>query len=168
MLLPGIAAELLVRKAADQEVRQQASRSGDPEDGGKITTIDRDNTAWLKWIVGEHGWPGVDLVGEEGADAAWLLAQHADQDLAFQQRALDLVAHAALAGQVPVHHYAYLLDRCRVGEGRRQLYGTQYHDNGTGTAIKAYPIEDPERLAERRTALGLEPQAAYERKVLPH
>jgi hypothetical protein len=34
------------------------------------------------------------LVGEDGAHAAWLLAQHADRDPAFQRRCLDLLTQA--------------------------------------------------------------------------
>ncbi|MEU2930555.1 DUF6624 domain-containing protein [Streptomyces sp. NPDC007251] len=158
-LLPGLAAELLTRKRADQEAWHRFARSKEHEDALSGSAIDRDNTAWLKMVVGQHGWPGVDLVGEEGADAAWLIAQHADHDAAFQRRALELVTHAALAGLVPAILYVYLTDRVRVAQGRPQLYGTQYHDDGTGTGIMAYPIEDPKRLDERRTALGLEPHA---------
>lgn len=163
MLLPDVAAELLARKHADQEARQRAARSQEHEDDLSIKAIDRDNTAWLKMVVAQHGWPGVDLVGEEGTDAAWLIAQHAGHDAAFQRRALELVTHAALAGQVPAVHYVYLTDRVRVAEGRPQLYGTQYQDEGTG--ITAYLTEDPQRLDERRSAFGLEPHAEYERRM---
>nr|WP_107304219.1 DUF6624 domain-containing protein [Streptomyces sp. FXJ1.172]WEO92689.1 hypothetical protein A6P39_000250 [Streptomyces sp. FXJ1.172] len=78
---------------------------------------------------------------------------------------MELVTHAALAGQVPAIHYVYLTDRVRVAEGRPQLYGTQYQDDGTGTGIKAYLIEDPQRLNERRAAFGLKPHAEYERRM---
>lgn len=164
MLLPDIAAELLKRKDADQEARLRTAKSNEHEDGLKVQTVDRDNTAWLKMVVGEHGWPGVDLVGEEGADAAWLLAQHADHDPMFQRRALELITHAALAGQVRPAHYAFLVDRVRVADARPQVYGTQYHDDGTGTGTKAYLIEHPERLDARRQDLGLEPHVEYDRQ----
>ena len=45
--------------------------------------IDVANTDRLRAITAEHGWPGRALVGEEGAEAAWLIAQHADQQLDF-------------------------------------------------------------------------------------
>ena len=35
----------------------------------------------LKEVVEEHGWPTHDLVGEDAASAAWLVAQHADFDV---------------------------------------------------------------------------------------
>ncbi|WEO92690.1 hypothetical protein A6P39_000255 [Streptomyces sp. FXJ1.172] len=52
MLLPDIAAELLTRKRADQEARQRAARSKEREDGLSVKATDRDNTAWLKMVVG--------------------------------------------------------------------------------------------------------------------
>ncbi|WEP00775.1 NUDIX hydrolase (plasmid) [Streptomyces sp. FXJ1.172] len=163
MLLPEIAAELLKRRDADQEARKCAERSKEHEDGLSIQTIDRDNTAWLKVVISEHGWPGITLVGEDGADAARLLAQHADQDLAFQKKALELLRLAVAAGQAPARHSAYLIDRVRVAEGKRQLYGTQYHGVGAGAAL--YAVEDPERLDERRDYVGLEPHADYDRRM---
>jgi hypothetical protein len=56
-----------------------------------VATVDADNLAWLKEVVAEVGWPGQSMVGEDGAHAAWLLAQHADQDPAFQRRCLELL-----------------------------------------------------------------------------
>jgi hypothetical protein len=52
---------------------------------------DRARTERLKWIIAQYGWPTFDLVGEDGADAAWLIAQHSDLDPEFQQEALNLI-----------------------------------------------------------------------------
>ena len=50
-----------------------------------LSAVDAVHTARLKAIVAAHGWPTVAQVGQDGADAAWLLAQHADKDPAFQR-----------------------------------------------------------------------------------
>jgi hypothetical protein len=72
-------AELLHRSEQDQAVRCM------PEpDWEIVATVGADNLAWLKEVLAEVGWPGQSMVGEDGAHAAWLLAQHADQDPAFQ------------------------------------------------------------------------------------
>jgi hypothetical protein len=55
-----------------------------------VAPVDRDNTARLREIVGQHVWPDHRLVGEAGAHAAWLLAQHAPPDL--QEQWLGLIA----------------------------------------------------------------------------
>ncbi|MFB6483713.1 DUF6624 domain-containing protein [Streptomyces virginiae] len=156
-------AEALNRRAGrDQEARRAAQETGL---AGDLLSIDADNTAWLKGIVAEHGWPGVDLVGEEGAEMAWLLAQHADREPQFQQRALELLTAAVEAGQAPRRHPAYLTDRCLVGAGEQQVYGTQYVSGPDGTGLRLHAVADPEGLDARREAVGLEPSAAYDRRM---
>ncbi|MFI7465980.1 DUF6624 domain-containing protein [Nonomuraea sp. NPDC049646] len=155
-------AELLERMRRDQEVRLSLPRSGPVSEDlmERWTTVDADNTAYLKQVIDEHGWPGRDLVGDEGAQAAWLLAQHADHDLAFQQRCLELLRDAVGQGQAAPRHLAYLVDRVRVGEGRPQVFGTQYH--APDGVFQPRPIEDRDRLDERRAEAGLEPHADYD------
>ena len=51
----------------------------------------------------------------------------------------------------------------RVHAGQPQLYGTQF--TVTGDEFGPFPIEDPQRLDERRAEAGLEPFAAYEARM---
>src|SRR3989338_703283 len=53
--------------------------------------VDMKNTEKLKKIINKYGWPGKSLVGEKAADAAWLIAQHADHDVKFQEKCLCLI-----------------------------------------------------------------------------
>jgi len=105
MLYAAIRETLLTMAAEDQRVRELVIErhplggSVDPELSEELVNIDQHNTERLKQIVAEHGWPGRSLVGEDGADAAWLLAQHADRDLAFQKQCLDLLRAAVLADE---------------------------------------------------------------------
>lgn len=112
-------------------------------------------TARIREIVAERGWPGRSLVGDDGASAAWLLVQHADDDPSFQERTLELMRAAVEAGEADARDLAYLVDRVRVAHGKPQLYGTQFGRSGP------QPIEDEEHLDERRAAVGLEPFADY-------
>ncbi|MFI6396196.1 DUF6624 domain-containing protein [Nonomuraea sp. NPDC050540] len=100
------------------------------------------------------------MVGDDGGSAAWLFAQHADHDVAFQRRCLDLLRKAVAAGQAELSQVAYLTDRVRVADGRPQLYGTQYHE--PDGRLQPRPIEDLDRLDERRAEMGLGPHAAYD------
>jgi hypothetical protein len=96
--------------------------------------------ALLRQILAEHGWPGISLAGEDGATGAWLVAQHADMDVAFQRECLTLLEAAHRRGDVPGKHLAYLTDRVRVNEGRPQVYGTQgspTYDDATRAAVNA-------------------------------
>ncbi|MFK0120109.1 DUF6624 domain-containing protein [Streptomyces sp. NPDC090994] len=157
-----LAAEFHRRAEDDQAARRLAAET---HDGREMRRIDLDNTAWLQQVIVERGWPGVALVGEQGADAAWLLAQHADLAPAFQRQALDLLKAAVAAGDAPPRHLAYLTDRVLVAAGEPQLYGTQYTHEPDGSNLRPQPIADPDRLDERRAAMGLEPAAEYDRRM---
>jgi hypothetical protein len=107
-------------------------------------------------------WPGRSLVGEQGALAAWLLAQHADRNPEFQQQCLTRLTVAVEAGDAQPSHLAYLTDRVRRARGQPQVYGTQFWRGPDGTRpLVAQPIDDETHLDERRAAVGLEPLATY-------
>lgn len=158
--------ELLRRRDEDQRVRQLAR----PPDGqhvrrppGEIAAewrrVDDDNSRWLGDLLRTRGWPGRRLVGEDGALAAFLLAQHADHAPALQRAFLDALRGAVAVGQASPAHLAYLEDRVRVHAGQPQLYGTQF--TVTDGHFGPYPIDDPTQLDVRRAAAGLEPFADY-------
>jgi hypothetical protein len=125
--------------------------------------MDTANTEWLNDLVDSRGWPGRSLVGEDGAKAAWLLAQHADQRRDLQRKFLDLLRAAVADDDAEANHLAYLEDRVRVADGRPQLYGTQF--TGRGRDLAPDPIEDPDHLDERRAAVGLPSFAEYEARI---
>ncbi|GAA1433271.1 hypothetical protein GCM10009601_55530 [Streptomyces thermospinosisporus] len=79
----------------------------------------------LNEITDVYGWPTAELVGEEAARAAWLIAQHADRQLDVQRRALRLLEQAVAEGSARPREPAFLRDRTLVNEGREQIYGTQ-------------------------------------------
>jgi hypothetical protein len=86
-----------------------------------------------------------------GAQAAWLLVQHADLDRAFQKQCLRLLETAVKNKDAEPQHLAYLTDRVCVGDGLPQVYGTQLE----------YPIAGQEHVDERRSAVGLNSSADY-------
>ncbi|MGF7238554.1 MAG: DUF6624 domain-containing protein [Frankia sp.] len=165
-------AELARRVEADQAMRRAwPARPGervDEEESVKTGAvdeddIDEDNTAWLGRVVGEHGWPGRSLVGEDGALGAWLLAQHADHDPVLQAKFLRLLTAAVDAGEASPVHLAYLTDRVRRARGEPQLYGTQFWHGPDGQGeLQPQPIADLDRLDERRSAVGLGSLAEYQ------
>jgi hypothetical protein len=161
-----LAAELARMAAEDQRIRTPPS---DPTEFVRFLSVaermeaarvDVANTDRLRAIIAEHGWPGRMLVGDEGAEAAWLIAQHADHQLDFQREALALLERAVHDGDAPASHLAYLTDRVRMNEGRPQLFGTQVADITNGVA-SPWPIEDEEHVDQRRANAGLEPLADY-------
>jgi len=110
----------------------------------------------LAGILSEQGWPGEAQVGPDGAQAAWLIAQHAIAQPAFQRQAHSALSAAARRGEVPAWQVASLEDRIRTFEGRPQRYGTQFDWDASGQ-LSPLPIEDPLGVDERRQAVGLRP-----------
>ena len=147
---PALRQELLELSEADQ-----AERTGEVSGNNDAERTDR-----LKEIIGEYGWPTRRMVGEDGASAAWLIAQHSDQDLEFQRQALELMCAAALAGEADVTELAYLVDRVAVNSGEPQVYGTQVGSCEEGLAVPE-PIADEAHVDERRAQAGLDPLEEY-------
>ncbi|MEU8174982.1 DUF6624 domain-containing protein [Microbispora hainanensis] len=156
-------AELLKRMEADQDIREPAGEPPSQERMAQWRSIDRDNTAWLLSVIGARGWPLLSQVGEDGALAAWLLAQHADASPEVQREFHRALSDAVSRNEAKPAHLAYLEDRIRVGSGRPQLYGTQFLSDGSG--FRPHPIEDADHLDDRRAAAGLEPFARYEAQM---
>jgi hypothetical protein len=147
-------AELLRRAEQDQAARRPRET-----DWESVRSVDADNLAWLKKVVAEVGWPCRSMVGEDGAHAAWLLAQHADRDPEFQRRCLDLITEAAEHGEASRAELAYLTDRVLLAEGQPQEYGTQMIGQEEGWVPRR--LRDPEHVDKRRAAMSLGPLADY-------
>jgi Family of unknown function (DUF6624) len=145
-------AELLRRVDKDQVARKAL-------DADAMREADGENLPWLKAVIAEHGWPGAALVGTDGAHAAWLLAQHADADPAFQRQCLDLLTAAVEGGEARMHELAYLTDRVLLAEGQPQVYGTQVTLQGGAWVPRN--LRDPDGVDARRAAADLEPLAEY-------
>ncbi len=139
-----LADELIAMQAADQE------GSGAHEE----------RQARLEEIFDEYGWPGHDLVGEAGSTAAWVIAQHSDLDLAFHERALELLTEAVDTDNASPGDLAYLTDRVAVAKGEPQTYGTQIRCDGK-KPVPPTPIADPDAVDELRTEAGLQPLSTY-------
>jgi hypothetical protein len=119
------------------------------------------NTAALKLIFDHYGYPGVQEIGAAGTEHLWWLIQHADADPALQRRALMLMREQYLHQNISGQYYAFLQDRVLVNNGEKQWYGTQMLLNGDSTSFEPRPVLEPEKLNERRAALGLGPIEEY-------
>jgi len=150
--------ELLRRAELDQSARSSLDEA-DEQLAARLLDIDAENTAWLKRVVRQRGWPTRSLVGDAAAHAAWLLAQHADRDPRFQRQCLELLSHAVAEGEASAIDLAYLTDRTLVNSGRAQIYGTQLTVQDGQFAPQR--LKDAASVDARRASVDLEPLADY-------
>lgn len=167
-------ADLLRRVERDQVARRktieqarQAAQAGQPAGAGSdIALVDGENLPWFRAVVAKGGWPGRSAVGEDGANAAWLLAQHADRDPAFQRQCLDLLTVAADEGEATKSQVAYLTDRVLLAEGKLQEFGTQTTAQDGQWAPRR--LRDAENVDQLRAAMSLGPLAEYLADIAAH
>ena len=155
---PSLSEELLSLLAEDESVRAELAASGELFKGyhPRMAAVHAANAEALNAIISKHGWPGRALVGEDGANAAWLLLQHAIGNPPLQRRCLPLLVAAAEAGDVPKHQPAYLEDRIRCFEGRPQRFGTPFDWDEDGR-MNPLPLEDEANVDRYREDAGLGP-----------
>lgn len=142
-----LAREILMMFNKDQEARFS---NINPEE---IKQIDVNNTRRISEIIDKDGYPTIDKIGVEASDALWLLVQHADLDRDFQIKCLELMKKLP-NGNINKKNIAYLEDRVRVGMGKLQLYGTQFHRREDGKLVLR-DIEDIDNVDRRREEMNL-------------
>jgi hypothetical protein len=151
--------ELIAMYAEDMRVRDELVESG--ELGGAYVTrmeaVHVRNAARLRELIAQYGWPAVDIAGDDGAEAAWLIVQHAIGEPDFQRAALLLLNAGTAQGRAPAWHAAYLEDRVAMYEGRPQRFGSQWFDDPRDGRARPWKLADPEHVNELRASVGLNP-----------
>ncbi len=154
-------AKLVDAALHDQHVRARLAADGALFSGyhPEMEAVHVANAKLLETLVEAIGaWPTRTRFGDDGASAAFLIAQHAISLPAFQRRALALLLDAAERGEINVLDTAYLSDRIAVFEGREQIFGTQFDWDQHGQLSPA-PIAEESGVDERRAHVGLPPMA---------
>lgn len=180
---PELAQELMERMRDDQSVRIEFMQfMADHGENGQVkvetlsddlkkqfeeltkrfTETDKYNREFLRQAIEKFGWPGKSLVGRPASQAAFLFAQHADMDTAFQKSCLEKMKPMA-DGEVSKQHIAMLTDRVLMHEGKKQLYGSQL--TMVDGKLAPSPIEDEANVDARRKEMGMMPLADYIRRA---
>ncbi|MFK7953534.1 MAG: DUF6624 domain-containing protein [Ekhidna sp.] len=123
-------------------------------------SVFQSNKVRAEQIFNTYGYPGFNLVGENGSNNYWLIVQHCDFDPAFQERVLIGMEEEVRKGNADKRSYAYLVDRVRVNFGEKIVYGTQVTYNRFGQAIPKN-LEDSANVDARRAEVELEPLVNY-------
>jgi hypothetical protein len=149
---------------AEKNFFSEESASFRAEVHARFGRVDQDNTFDLKHLLKIHGWFSISKFGEKTSHEAWLLAQHADHDLAFQKEVLALLEELYPRGEVKKGNYAYLFDRVAKHENRPQRFGTQGSCQPDGK-WKPHPLEDETQLDAQRAAFGLGVFSEYRKQL---
>jgi hypothetical protein len=148
---------LLKMVERDQRARKRAMASGKLKDGLAIKKLDETHNHQLRRIIKRYGHPTQKLIGRRGMRAWWILAQHQDEDRKLQEACL---VHCDFEPK----EKAYLTDRVLVGQGKKQVYGTQFYRNARGQLVPR-PIKDRKNLDKRRREAGMESFEKYQRAI---
>lgn len=118
----------------------------------------------LDSILSVISWPTIDLVGREASNAAWLIAQHSDEDVGFQIKCYSLIREAFLENKINRENFAYITDRILINLNFPQLYGTQFSIitlNDGKKDIEFKPISNIDFVDFRRRFMGMPPIKIY-------
>jgi len=149
---------LLAMRAEDERVREELAATGELFDGYHpvMERVHLENAAELENMIDENGWLGKSLVGADGAEAAWLVAQHAIALPEFSWKCLRLIEQAVAENEAEPYQAAYLHDRISFFENRPQRYGTQSDWNESGK-MQVWTLEDKAKVNDFRAQVGLQP-----------
>lgn len=125
----------------------------------KQDSLDAINLKRVIVILDSIGYPKRQEYGDSAGLATFFVMQHAD--IKYQQKYLPLFEQAGKDKEMDWKNVVYMIDRVRLENGQKQLYGTQIQpvkDSVTGyltdKAVIA-PIEDEVNVNERRAKVGL-------------
>ena len=121
----------------------------------KMAASDSVNLVKVDSLIQKYGWLGPDQVGSDGNATVFAVIQHSN--LKTQERYLPLMREAVKEGKAKARHLALLEDRVALGEGRKQIYGSQLSFPG----YAVLPVVSPDSVDIRRASVGLEPLGIY-------
>jgi hypothetical protein len=124
-----------------------------------IVRVDSSNVDFVQKVLDTHGWLGAEAIGEKANQTLFLVIQHADPQTQLEY--MPLMEEAVKKGNAMPQNFALLKDRVLLGQGKKQLYGSQVGvDQASGTYY-VKPLQEPEKINKRRKQMGLGPVEDY-------
>lgn len=159
---PALRDELIQLEKVDQDARLKCI-TGKADEQIKCfaeisKAIDEPNTKRLEQIFDQIGFPNTAKVGKDGFQAFMIVLQHAPTD-ELRVRSLRPITKAFKKKELPAMEYANFVDRLRLHQGKKQLYGAGFEIKDGKLVLS--PTEDIKNLEKRRAKIGLPPMAEY-------
>jgi hypothetical protein len=124
-----------------------------------IREKDAINLIKVKSILDKYGWLGKDVIGVKGNSTLFLVIQHSDQTT--QEKYLPMMRESVKNGKASASSLALLEDRVLLGQGKKQIYGSQISFDPEKNLYYVRPLEDPDNVDKRRAEVGLQPLSDY-------
>ncbi|WP_028787726.1 DUF6624 domain-containing protein [Terrimonas ferruginea] len=163
--LPSLRKEINLMTLRDQQLRYKRAQTNNDSlmaiIDEQINQSDLSNLNRAKAIIQQYGWIKISQIGKDGQNNLWLIVQHADQDVMFQQTALLAMEKLKGTKELNMENYAFLYDRVQCNLNYKQLYGTQVEWTMNGKAARFRPIKEENKVNERRRKIGLQPLEMY-------
>lgn len=121
--------------------------------------IDKNNLQTLKLFMQKYPWFKISEFGKDGAEAAWLIVQHAMDDIELQTKVLFIIEQLVKIDEADAQSYALLHDRVSLNYqefGLKQRYGSQFRLSDDKKQLIFEPCEGSIiEIDARRKELGL-------------
>ena len=124
-----------------------------------------DNCDMIKSIFSKYGFVGIDKIGEEGTHNFMEIVIHCFSDNEFQQQVVEEAETELHRKNVKPNDYAILVDKQKVHNREKQIFGTQVITNSDMWVFPT-PIFDSLNVNVRRAEIGLSSLEEYLNKVM--
>lgn len=124
----------------------------------KMSLEDSINMVSVGNILDKFGWLSKEQTSEDANEALFLVIQHAP--LESQLKYLPLMEKAVADKKAKAAHFALLVDRTNMYQGKLQIYGSQLNNDAKGN-LHIYPIFDEPNVNKRRKSVGLPSMQEY-------
>jgi hypothetical protein len=165
LTLPALRKEINLLALQDQKLRYEWAHARTKIEQRQTSRLmqqaDSQNLARSKEIFRQYGFPGISAIGKDGQNNFWLIIQHADQDVLYQQEVLADMKTKHGTDEISHVCYAFLYDRVQCNLNYKQTYGTQVKWSMFGEASGFRSISEEDQADQRRKELGLAPLSVY-------
>lgn len=107
----------------------------------------------LNKVIEKFGYPGRTLVGRDYAIAFSIISS---ANIEYKEKYYNFIIDAANKGELDWIDVAFFVDKVKVAKKEKQIYGTQYKIDEQNRKFLFYPIEELEKLNERRKKIDLD------------
>ena len=117
------------------------------------------NERKVKVLLDKYGWPGKDIIGEQGNWTICNVIQHSDNEIRIKY--LPMIKQAVKDKKLHPRFLVRTEDRIATERGDLQIYGGQMKYYPETKSFNVWPVYDPVNIDKRRAEIGLEPISEF-------